>query len=93
MYSTGATVISKPLMNNCIIQVLNVYGNNIGVEGARVILQSAVNNEACKAYIRIDGEYSEDSEIHTLMNIIEDRRQERCVSLSYVMYNCCHGNI
>ena len=61
-------------MNNCVIQELDISDNAIGVEGARVILQSAVNNEACKAYIIINDEYRTDSEIHMLMNIIEDRR-------------------
>ena len=50
-------------------------GNAIGVEGARVILQSAVNNEPCQADIDIDDEYSRDSEVQTLMNIMEDRRR------------------
>ena len=49
--------------------------NAIGIEGARVILQSAVNNEACQAYIYINDEYSRDSEVWTLVNIREDRRR------------------
>ena len=48
--------------------------NAIGVEGARVILQSSVNNKACQADIEIDNEYSSDSEVQTLMSIMEDRR-------------------
>ena len=54
-----------------------MYYNAIGVEGARVILQSAVNSEACRADIRIDDEYSRDSEVQTLMDIMRDRRRRR----------------
>ena len=74
MYSKGATVISKLLMNNCVIQLLDMELNPIGVEGARVMLQSAVNNEACQAYINFgNGRYSGDSEVRRLMGILEDR--------------------
>ena len=130
MYSTGATVISNLLMNNCVIQHLNMnlntigddgitaiatsltnsrisrlqiwgcgitvtgtrslavflsinqsirllllYNNPITTEGARLILQSAVNNEACQAYIKINNEYSRDGEVETLINIMEGRRR------------------
>ena len=85
MYSTGATVISKLLMNNCVIQELGMRGNAIGVEGARVILQSAINNEACQANIRIDNEYSRDSEVETLMNIMGDRRRMETNVVGYLV--------
>ena len=139
-YSTGATVISKLLMNNCVIQVLWMDSNSIGddgitaiatvltnsriselwvtgcgitltgarslatllsvnqsirvlqlrgnpitTEGARVILQSAVNNEACQAYIYIDNEYIRDSEVKTLMNIMRDRRRMETNVVGYLV--------
>ena len=140
MYSTGATVISKLLMNNCVIQMLWMNNNAIGdngitaiaaaltnsrisrlwvtrcgitltgarslatllsvnqsirmlqlrgspitTEGARVILQSAVNNEACQADIYIDDEYIRDSEVQTLMNIMEDRRRMKTNVVGYLV--------
>ena len=140
MYSTGATVISKLLMNNCVIQVLYMSNNYIGddnitaiataltnsrirelwvigcdialtgarslatllsvnqsirelwltrnpitAEGACVILQSAVNNKACQAYIHIDDEYIRDSEVKTLMNIMEDRRRIKINVVGYLV--------
>ena len=75
VYSTGATAISKLLMNNCVIEELLVVDDAIGVEGIRVILQSAVNNEACQAYIYIEEEYNQDSEVRTLLNNMRDRRR------------------
>ena len=72
-------------MNNCVIQELIMRDNDIGVEGALVILQSAVNNEAFQAYIEIDDEYSGDSEVQTLMNIIEDRRRMKTNVVGYLV--------
>ena len=62
-------------MNNCVIQELLVFGNDIGVKGACVILQSAVNNEACQANIYINNEHRRDIEVQKLMNIMVDRRR------------------
>ena len=85
MYSTGVTAISKLLMNNCVIEELDMTFSVISYEGVRVILQSAVNNEACQAYIYIDDEYSIDSEIQTLMNIMEDRRRMKTNLVGYLV--------
>ena len=85
MYSTGVTVISELLMNNCVIQWLYVFGNAFGVEGTRIILQSAVNNEACQANIDIDDKYSRDSEVQTLMNIMKDRRRMKRNVVGYLV--------
>ena len=67
-----------------------MFNNPIGVEGARVILQSAVNNEACQAIIVIDDEYRRDSEVQTLMKW---KTGGGCGWLSCMMYdNCYYGN-
>ena len=61
-------------------------GNNaIGDEGAHIILQSAVNNEACQADINIDNEYIRDSEVQTLMNIMRDRRRMKTNVVDYLV--------
>ena len=83
VYSTGATVISKLLMNNGMIQRLHMGGNAISDEGARIILQSAVNNVVCQAYIGINDEYSRNSEVQTLTNIMEDRRRMKTNVVGY----------
>ena len=64
-------------MNNGVIEELDIRGNTIGVEGACVILQSAVNNEACQVVIKITDNYKGDNEVRTLMNIMEYRIQRR----------------
>ena len=139
MYSTGATVISKLLMDNCMIQELWMSHNTIGddgitaiataltnsrisklwvmncgitltgarsiatlllanhsirelvlnnnpitTEGAHLILQSAVNNKACQVDIGIHYEYCSDSEVQTMMNILEDRRRMKTNVVGYL---------
>ena len=72
-------------MNNCAIQRLDVKVNAIGVEGTHVILQSAVNNEACQAHIHIDDDYIRDSEVQILMDIMEDRRRMKTNVVGYLL--------
>ena len=79
LYSTGATVISKLLLNNSVIQRLDMIGNAIGDKGACIILQSAVNNATCQAHIEIDDKYRRNIEVQTLVNIMEDRRMMKNV--------------
>ena len=72
---TGARSIATLLLANHSIRDLILYDNPITTEGAHLILQSAVNNKACQVDIRIDNEYWRDSEVQTMMNILEDRRR------------------
>ena len=73
---TGATAISKLLMNNCVIQELKMRFNAIGNEGACLILQSAVKNETYQGCIDVDDEYRRDIEVWKLINILEKRRRK-----------------
>ena len=72
---TGARSIASLLSLNQSIRKLALEHNVITTEGARLILQSAVNNKACQADIGIGGEYRSDSEARTMMNILYDRRR------------------
>ena len=83
---TGARSLAILLSVNQSIRKLKLSGNPITTEGARVILQSAVNNEACQADIGIDYyEYSRDSEVQSLMNIMEDRRRMNTNVVGYLV--------
>ena len=62
-----------------------MFNNAIDEERARVILQSAVNNEACEACIEIDHEYRRDRKVQTLMNIMEDRRMKKTNVVGYLV--------
>ena len=71
---TGARSIATLLLANHSISMLMLYGNPITTEGAHLILMAAVNNKACQIDIRIDYEYQRDSQVQTMMDILEDRR-------------------
>ena len=71
---TGARSLATALYSSNTIRELRLNSNPITVEGALLIVNSAVHNTVCQ-YVGIDSEYKND-EIQ-MMNILEDwRRQE-----------------
>ena len=72
---TGAKSLATLLSVNQSIKKLWLHGNPITTEGACLLLQSAVNNEACQVDIRINDEYNRDSEVQRMMNILENKRR------------------
>ena len=54
--------------------MLSVWENSITVEGARLLLQSAVNNGVCEE-VSINDEYKEDNEIQQMLNVLETRQK------------------
>ena len=54
--------------------VLGAWDNLITVEGARLILQSAVNNNVCEEVL-IDFKYERDNDVQKMMNILETRQK------------------
>ena len=71
---TGARSVAEALLSNHTIRELWLSGNPITVEGALLIVKSAVHNTVCE-YMRIDDEYKND-EVKKMMNILEDRRTQ-----------------
>ena len=69
----GATKPAAALSSNHTIRELWLQNNAITVEGALLIVKSAVDNRVCQ-YVGIDEEYKND-EVKKMMNILEDRRQ------------------
>ena len=83
---TGARSIATLLSVNHHIQQLWLRDNPMTTEGVRVILQSALNNNDSRVDIIIDDEYYTDSEIETMMNILDDRRwRMKTHEVGYVM--------
>ena len=70
---TGVRSLATLLSVNQSIEHLWLNGNPITTEGACLLLQSAVNNEACQVDIKIDDEYKRDNEVQRMMNILENR--------------------
>ena len=72
----GATSLAAALSSNHTIRKLWLGGNAITVEGALLIVKSAVDNTVCQ-YVGIDHEYCKNDEVSKIMKILRDRgRQE-----------------
>ena len=71
---TGARSLATALSSNHTIRVLLLRHNPITVEGALLLVKSAVDNTVCQL-VWIDDQYEND-EIKKMMNILEDRRKE-----------------
>ena len=72
---TGATSLAAALSSNHTIRVLWLRGNPITIEGALLIVKSAVDNTVCQ-HVGIDYEYYKNDEIKKMMNILEDRGKQ-----------------
>ena len=72
---TGARSLTTALYSSNTIRKLLLFSNPITVEGALLIVNSAVHNTVCQRVL-IDNEYKNDDEIQKMMNILEDRRRQ-----------------
>ena len=70
----GARSLAAALSSNYTIRELWLWGNAITVEGALLIVKSAVDNTVCRD-VGIDYEYKSD-EVKKMMNILVDRRRQ-----------------
>ena len=71
----GATSLAAALSSNYTIRKLWLQANAITVEGALLIVKSAVDNAVCQ-YVWIDDEYYENDEMSKMMKILRDRRRQ-----------------
>ena len=72
---TGVQSLAKALSTNHNIRELELSGNPITVDGARLIMKSAVDNGVCE-YVLIDNEYEDDDEVKEMITILDDRRRQ-----------------
>ena len=79
----GAKSLSGALSINRCIRELWVMGNPITVEGARCIVQSAVQSTACQEVL-IDDDYENDDEVKKMMTLIDDRKNQKVCK--YVLF-------
>ena len=68
----GVRSLATALLVNKSIRILALCDNSITINGAHLIMQSAVDNGVCQ-YVRINGEYWEDHEVKKMMTILYDR--------------------
>ncbi|XP_065901640.1 protein NLRC3-like isoform X3 [Dysidea avara] len=78
---TGARSLAVGLLVNNSIRRLYIWGNPITVKGARLILQSAVENRVCQEVVLFhqwlgNEEYRKDDEVKKMMIILEQRRRQ-----------------
>ena len=71
----GVTSLAAALSSNQNIRELRLYGNEITVDGARLIMKSAMDNGVCE-YVRISREHLDDEEIKRMMTILDDRSSQ-----------------
>ena len=69
---TGVRSLAAALATNHNIRELWLRGNPITVDGARLIMKSAVDNGVCE-YVWIGDEYKDDEEVKEMKTILDDR--------------------
>ena len=72
---TGVRSLAAALATNHNIRILVLTGNPITIDGARLIMKSAVDNGVCE-YVWIDGEYKDDDEVKEMKTILDDRMRQ-----------------
>ena len=78
---TGARSLETALYSSNTIRELWLSSNPITVEGALLIVNSAVHNTVCQ---RVEIEYKND-EIQKMMNILKDRRRQELKVRDFVI--------
>ena len=68
-------LLAAALSTNQNIRSLWLWGNPITVDGARLIMKSAVDNGVCEV-VYIDVEYKNDDQVKEMMTILHDRRRQ-----------------
>ena len=81
---TGARSLAEASSSNHTIRELLLYKNPITVDGALLIMKSAVDNTVCQQ-VRIDYEHM-NYDIKKMMDILEDRRKYATCKI-YVLCN------
>ncbi|XP_065900737.1 NACHT, LRR and PYD domains-containing protein 3-like isoform X3 [Dysidea avara] len=94
---TGARSLAVGLLVNNSVRILDVSYNPITVEGARLILQSAVDNGVCQVvdigHYKDDDEVEDDDEVKKMMTILEQRKRQEDSDDECDSTSCSTGSI
>ena len=88
---TGVKSLGEGLLVNKSVRRIWMRVNPITVEGARLILEAAVNNGICQE-VRIDNEYFSDNEVKKMNIILEERKKNEVGRLLCNVNDFCHFN-
>ena len=72
---TGVRSLAAALSTNQNIRELWLKLNPITVDGARLIMKSAVDSGVCEI-VCIDNKYEDDDQVKEMMSILDDRRRQ-----------------
>ena len=72
---TGAKSLAAGLAKNQTMKLLDVYDNNITVDGTIDILEAAVANGVCQQVI-IDYQYRNNDKVKEMITILEERKRQ-----------------
>ena len=72
---TGVRSLAAALSTNHNIRRLVLWSNKITVDGAHLIMKSAVDNGVCEV-VGIDREYKDDDQVKQMITILDDRRRQ-----------------
>ena len=81
----GVKSLAATLSSNQNIRRLWLWYNPITVDGARLIMRSAVDNAVCE-YVHMDNEYEDDDDEVKRMRSIMDDRSIQDVRINYKLY-------
>ena len=79
----GVRSLAVTLLSNQNIRMLGLYDNPITVDGACLIMNSAVDNGVCE-YVGIDNEYA-DNAVKKMRSILDDRSRRDVRNLFYML--------
>ena len=68
----GGKELSTAVSTNQTVKTLNLYDNPITVEGARLMLQTAIDNGVCEQVIL---SYKSDNEVQKMKTVLQTRRE------------------
>ena len=72
---TGVIPLAAALSTNQIIKILSLMDNPITIDGACLIIKSAVDNGVCKS-VWIDYEYEDDDKVKEMKTILDDSSRQ-----------------
>jgi len=72
---TGVRSLAEALSTNQNIKRLVLWDNQITIDGARLIIECAVDSRVCK-YVNIDNKYEDDDKVKKMRTILNDRSRQ-----------------